>query len=374
MLSDLFTLMVDRAGGRTVHHGSMSPRELRCLDALRRCAADTAAPALSVRGYERWHREHRSEPSASVIVRAFGSWSASLDRAELQTRSDLFCTPTLFEALRRWERSLGPGSDCSSAGYDAWARQNNGPSRAVLNARLGSWSDALQAAGVQLERPARPRARSRGDEDLVQGVRDYLATLAPEAAVSSSGYDRWAKANGRHALRTLVNRLGPWREILAPLGRQATRGGGTRKRSGQVRYTDDQLRQVLRDHAATLPPGQGVAASRYGRWAVQNGAPSTATILKRLGAGSWIDAVAAAGLGSSGTQRAPVRREEFSVHEHAQALRDCARALGVPAPTLRAYDAWRSDRPIGSLPSSAAIRTRHGSWSAAVQAAGLGQG
>lgn len=342
------------------------------IRALHRCSADISRLEITREEYEAWRRDHPGAPSCAAILHAFGTWHRALSLAGTAVSDPR--AAACIAALRRWAASLGSESNRTSSGYAAWSgAQPSAPSLPVLRAVLGPWPDALRAAGVEVGQRFRARTSPSTDAQLRQGVLDYAATCPAGAALSSTAYDQWAKENRRACRDTVVARLGPWRDLLGSMGLEATRQGrpkaGPGARPKTIRYTDDQLRQILREYAASLPATRAVSARGYVRWAVRYGKPAVGTVSQRLGAGSWIEAVASAGLVPAGSERAPLGYQRFSLQEHAQALRACAADLGTPTISFRAYEAWRQEPGREPAPTAASIKSRAGSWSKAVAAA-----
>ena len=119
-----------------------------------------------------------------------------------------------------------------------------------------------------------------------------------------------------------------------------------------LRYTDEQLLQILRDLAAELghSPSTGELLARYGL-------PSPSAYRGHFG--NWNDVLEAAGL-ETRSHRAPLYTDEQLL----QTLRDLAAELGR-SPTINDLQRRRD------LPLRNTYIKRFKSWKAALEAAGL---
>lgn len=112
----------------------------------------------------------------------------------------------------------------SAAGYRAAAQTRPGwPSLTTITGRFGSWSHALQAAGL-IPAPGRPgRSRVWSEAALAQLVADYLGQAQ---SPSLGGFGAWLAAEATRPSLTLVRRrLGTWPQLLA-YGAAAARPAG----------------------------------------------------------------------------------------------------------------------------------------------------
>lgn len=121
-----------------------------------RLAADLAAAAaelgepLTAAAYDAWQRRHVAA-SPALLVRRFGSWNAACARAGVVTNKTRSTTrrwsdDDVVAMVRAYLDEAGPGG--TFAGYDAWARQQEGtPSGATIRQRF-SWAEVKARAST----------------------------------------------------------------------------------------------------------------------------------------------------------------------------------------------------------------------------------
>jgi len=174
------------------------------------------------------------------------------------------------------------------------------------------------------------------DADLL----DILRNLAAELGRPPTAQELRARRD-LPALITYLNHFGSWNAALETAGLEPNRW--------RPSYTDEQLLDALRDLADKL--GRAPTCREL---LDRRDLPSTHTYIRRFG--SWRNALACLG-----------GRADNSHHSNAElldTLRDLADELGRP-PTVQELLA----RP--GLPAPAAYVNRFGSWSSALEAAGL---
>lgn len=149
--------------------------------------------------------------------------------------------------------------------------------------------------------------------------------------------------------------------VLASFDQRATyrNRGGTRK--GRVRYTDDTIKEYLRNAASEC--GQPLTIAAYNRFADGKNYPTNLTIMHRFG--SWHAACEAAGVGAN-QQRA--RKQVFDRESCIQALQQCSQDDNGVLPSYMRYHKWVNEQD-GLLPSAPTIRNRIGSWTEALKEA-----
>jgi len=100
--------------------------------------------------------------------------------------------------------------------YRSMSKARGWPTSETVVARLGSWADALAAAGFEAPRGLAHRVDR---ERCVEAVAAYLAQAAASGApVTASAYGREASAHGWPARSTVSRRLGSWRQAVAAAG------------------------------------------------------------------------------------------------------------------------------------------------------------
>ena len=277
-------------------------------------------------GHPRWEEDCPRFPPPSHVLRQFGSWNAALRAAGLdRPRPRAWSDQEIVEALRSWaqEHGLVP----LSTEWDA------APHADVIAKRFGSWNAALNAAGLQ----SRFIRRYWTDDQILDGLRRLAVDLgrAPHAS------DR-VGSRGRYPSPALaIRRFGSWNQALAAVGLDTSDPGGFST------VTSEQIIEALRAYhrAHGQPPSKR-------SWSRSVGRPAVSTIVRYCG--SWGAALELAGL----PHRGPGDSELLD------ALRKYRREFGV-APTSRA---WQEAR---RRPGVKMIRARFGSWSAALQLAGI---
>ena len=194
-----------------------------CVAAVRAYVAEMAAvgsyPGLN--GYQRAARE-RGWPDASTVVGRLGSWREALlvagfDAARrpaeaFVTRQDCIAAVAAYAA----EAARG-GQHPGLVGYERIAAARRWPSRTTVTARLGPWTAALRAAGVD---PSKQRI-DRDDCLIAVGV--YVAEMMRAGHYPAiRGYDAVASSRGWPSARAVAGQLGSWRAALALIHRSAS--------------------------------------------------------------------------------------------------------------------------------------------------------
>ena len=118
----------------------------------------------------------------------------------------------------------------SAKEYAAHARELNYPSLPTVLNRMGGWSNALRATGMDpVTAPTRARKRRWTDEACWKALRKVVRELGEIPTVLA--YERHAA--GRPELpssATLRNRLGRWSSITTQLAAQSQLARATRER------------------------------------------------------------------------------------------------------------------------------------------------
>ena len=325
-----------RAAGLKATHevGIWTPE--RALAALRRDAARRQRTPL--RGD--WSRATRSRPNSGTVEKLFGSWNGGLRAAGLEPNSEpgKWTRTSVLDALRRLERQLGRQPTSSyltrpPPGY---------PNVAVIRRKLGSWGAVCRELGWHAE----PRVIS-SDEQMLEALRAAASELGVEFAQEE--YKVISTARGWPSANAITARFGAWnwaRETAGlPVVRPQPRG-----------WTREQLIRAFRAAARRL--GSTPMARDWNRLAAELGWPHSATVARRLGAGSWERAIEEAGL-------APRRRSTWTAEQVIALLRADASRRGRPP---REHEWQISD---ASRPSSHRVKALFGSWNAALIEADL---
>lgn len=102
------------------------------------------------------------------------------------------------------------GEPLTAAAYDAWQRDQDAASPALLIRRFGSWNEACARAGVATNK-TRSTSRRWSDEDVVAIVAAYLGS--PGATGSFADYSEWAKARDDAPSGATLRQRFPWAEV-----------------------------------------------------------------------------------------------------------------------------------------------------------------
>ena len=225
-----------------------------------------------------WSTARRSRPHSATVEKLFGSWNAGLRAAGLQPNAepDKWTPATVLEALRGLEHELGRQPTTRDlqrprAGY---------PNRAVVRRKLGSWAAACRRLGWSCEQRV-----IATDEQMISALKDAGRELGAE--FTHQDYKQISGARGWPSANAITARFGSWNEPrqLAglPVSRRLERG-----------WRPEQLARALR--AAARRIGRTPLARDWDDIAPEYGWPSSATVTRRLGSGSWLAAIDAAGL------------------------------------------------------------------------------
>ena len=108
--------------------------------------------------------------------------------------------------------ALPQGSPLSGAFYDKH-RGEGALTAARIIQRLGSWSAACAAAGVETNKASRTSYKHKwSEEDLIEWVRRYLTEAARP---SYADFSRWLKdQSGAPSANTVRNSFGGWSAVL----------------------------------------------------------------------------------------------------------------------------------------------------------------
>ena len=320
---------------KLTHEVGVWTRE-RVLVALRRDAARRGC--APVRGD--WSKATRTRPSASTVATLFGSWNAGLRAAGLDPNAERgkWTKPTVLEALRRLERKLGRQPRSSDLQRPAVGY----PNIAVVTRKFGSWGAACRELGWRVE----PRLIT-SDQHMLNALRTAAVELGVE--FGHEEYKAISTARGWASANAITARFGSWnraREMAGlPVLRPLQRG-----------WTREQLIRALRAAARRL--GHTPMARDWNGLAAEFGWPHSATVIRRVGGGSWERAIDEAGL-------ARRSRCAWTTEQVIALLRADAYRRGRP-PREHEWQASGAERP-----SSHQVKRLFGSWSAALREANL---
>ena len=285
-------------------------------------------------GHLRWERECPRWPPTSHVMRRFGSWNAALRAAgDDRPRAPSLPDAAILDALRAYADTNGAAPSSSD-----WCRLGLLPNRDTIARRFGSWNAALRAAGLS---PRRIRA-DWSDEDILDGLRRFAKDhgRAPRAA------DRVGQLAQYPGPTLVISRFGSWSAALRKAGLEP---------GNPAPATAEQIIRALRayngDHGVTPTAGD---------WRRDHCTPGVHAVYSAFG--SWTPAVQAAGLAPHWI------RVERSDEQILEGLRQFAKDHGRP-PRQDERVGWRSRYPSPTL-----VRSRFGSWSAALSKAGLQPG
>lgn len=295
----------DLLGARRKNHlapkarptSSLRRSDEEILEDLRAFHRETGSTTSSA--FAAWAKQHGVPGNQTAAIR-FGTWNEALRAAGLTAQRGRPRSALTDEDL--WAAAIAavaaPDGGTSNIKAAAWLqRQDGAPSLALIRQRLPfTWAQITATALAVLrgepidlgeeydqawrERVTAPRDWSAAASEVepVQHLRDAIADLGENLTMAA--YRTWACTHRRPTVQTLLRRTGSgWGELVREAGGIA---GGTKPD-----WTDAHCRDAVRAYRAAWPEG---GCEAYAQWARENGRPSLATVIKRLG--SWSGAVA----------------------------------------------------------------------------------
>lgn len=294
------------------------PGKQALLDDLHRLASELDEPPTS-----RDVRE-QGEFSLTTYRSTFGSWSNALEAAgfSVQRSGQSYSTEALLDEIQRLADDLGHPPTQQEL------RKHGKYSISPYRDRFGSWSAALDAAGLEGRRPEISR------EDLL----DELNRLANALDRRPTSEDM--REQGSYSVETYRRRFGSWGDALEAAGIATS----------SKRIPEEELIAELQrlGEEFDAPPTQRITR--------EHGKYSPTTYANRFG--SWRSAVETAGF------EPRVRGEDTLTKESLiEELQHLAADLGHP-PSLQ-------DLRDHSSHSATTYYDKFGSWRSALQAAGF---
>lgn len=197
-----------------------APDRQACLAALdayvKECSADGVYPSM-----DRYRTNARSYgwPAAARVMELLGPWPAALKAAGFDRPiagwGPVVTAEVCIAAIADYiDQCKITGDYPGTVGYDLGRKKNSWPDRhTCIYARLGSWPEALEAAGFV---PKRARRQTVSRETCVAAVRCYVRRRE-EAGLSPAlgSYQAMATVEGWPSRGTMLARLGSWQEALA---------------------------------------------------------------------------------------------------------------------------------------------------------------
>jgi len=205
----------------------------------------------------------------------------------------------------------------------------------LIERRFGSWRDALAEADLD----APPTIDEQSDEDLVRDLR-WVADELDQETVSPADYDE----HGIFDADALGSRFGGWESAIREAGLKLVQGP----------VTDEEILADLQRVADDLD-------TEWLTWSEYDGADgivSAATIYNRFG--SWTSAVEQAGLKPGKPGTTPIPDEQIL-----KDLRQVADDLDTVWLTMDAYD------EENGIVAAETVTSRFGSWTSALEKAGV---
>jgi len=268
----------------------------------------------------------------------FGSWAAALEAAGIDTDSIPERLPT--ERLLTDLKQVATNVDAPPTTKEFDAHSEYAASTVIR--RFGSWDDALEAAGLDSEMPRGSRANDDPSQALQIPDEELLSSIRELAAGSDPPTLQEYRDDGTYGAQTLYDRFGSWNNAVEAAGFD-TRDPESKVPKG------DLVSELKRLSVDGDPPS---AADMR-----QNGEYWVSTYRDRFG--SWNDALNAAGFDPSDKRAAT----EPNRTELLEALQELATEHGErPTQTVVTSD---------SEYSVYAYKTKFGSWSNALEAAGF---
>ncbi len=306
------------------------------------CAAiNKVAQIIGHRPVMSEYRKHCTEdmPTADTIRRHFGGWLEAVEAAGYNpARSRKLTRHTDFELVEdliKVAKNLGYTPDQNS--YDA--HRDPGMASSVTYARrFGSWPMALERARLKYEE------RTFTKEEVIDAIVCVEQILG--RAFTQKEYNE-LRSPDMPCTATIKAYLGDWKAAMKEAGHE--------RLWNFARYTDDEMIAVLQDIAETLGHTPNVIEYEANR---PEDAPHwSATISSRFG--SWENAAKAAGL-------PPVNHALYTDEEMLEKLKTVAERANCEL----SESIYIANRVKGE-PSVRSLQMRFGSWSKALELAGL---
>jgi hypothetical protein len=275
-----------------------------------------------------------------VAVRLFGSWKAALEAAGFAGKPAAFSEQEVIAALIADADRLGRAPYVRE-----WHRRPQQlPGVGAVIGHFGSWTDGLRAAGLRS-----PQEKNR----WTQAATLHAARTDAARRGRPPRAGEWPRSTVSHPSAAIAGRLfGWWNKMLSEAGLGTLKGG--QPTTEQLTRRGVEMTRALKAAQAELDAD--LPRPAYEMLARGRGWPSANAI--SLYFGSWPKACEAADI-----QRH--RWADMTDDALLELLRDDAAELG----RLPRKSEWA--RSTAQRPSSAVIVSRFGSWTSALQVAGL---
>lgn len=296
------------------------------VEAMRAWALETGSPPKSwdwSLDNQKWESEYPRWPVRSLVYDRWGGWNDALGAAGLPAWRRTWDPEEVLQALRDWADARGR-SPLSSE----WSQASDGlPSLAAVGTAFGGWSEALAAAGLEVNKRTWTRSEVIGALRHFEDIHGRRAT-SQELAV--------ARDHGLPPRSTIRRKCGSERAAYDALDWPTV--------TPQV--SDAEILAALQAFAA-VHDGEGPMVRQ---WNDAGASPSSSLIIRRFG--TWNRALEVAGV---------PRPLQPTVDQILDAIRAFAAEHGRP-PLAREWTG----------PGSAQlVANRCGSWAQALEAAGF---
>lgn len=151
-------------------------------------------------------------PRPNAIIKRFGSWSKAVKAAGLMDTRRGYADEEMVEAMRA-ESSKLPGQDGALSSY-RYIQSDRRPGMHAILKRFGSWSKALEAAGLRGPEPRRDWT----EEEVLEGLR-------AEARDGRLTISEYAASGRRPTAMTIIKRFGTWNAAGKAAGLEAVLPG-----------------------------------------------------------------------------------------------------------------------------------------------------
>jgi len=323
---------VEQAGLDSSNLSSRPPSDTELLDALEDLAAELGDRPTA--------REMRAQGEYSVDVYQdrFGSWSDALETAGIEESPQYrLSEEELFDALQALADDLGETPSVNQM-------INQGEySASVYKTRFGSWNDAIQAAGLESNSDA-PPAGAIEKTELVAALQELAAELGKTPTMVEMD------EQGAHHSRTYHDRFGSWTAALEAAGLDLE--GHTKAKQPTEQNLLDALRAFADDLGRAPTCEEMNEEGTYSANAYKNNF------------GSWNNAVQAVGFDLNQKGAADVSTSETPDEED---LLDALRAFADDLEGTPSVRQMNDDGPY----TRSVYRRVFGSWNDALRAAGL---
>jgi Homing endonuclease associated repeat len=298
-----------------------------------------------------WHGEledgEPARPSATTVLKRFGTWNQALDAAGLRpSQRPGWTRPRVIVEIREWAKRNGRPPRPVDWHRPPGAHERERPTDGPVSAIFGNWAKAVEAAGFE------PPQDSWSETEIVAAIRRFAHREGRPP--TNREFVQLVRSEPSHpTLGAVLGQFGSWNAALRAAGFAPHRRD----------WSKVEIIAALRDFGE-----HNGRAPTYTEWLAapapaEPAHPTASTVVTHFG--EWRAALKAAGLEAPSISK--LTRRSWSEENIIEAIRACASREGR---TPSARD-WRNAGSNPPHPNSATVAKRFGSWGKGVEAAGL---